>query len=580
MKTILKVSSFVLVFGFMSFGLFNFTHAEDVVAADLTSFEPMTLTVVNNVVGGTAASADFTITVTGGNATPGSFAGSDTPGTDVSVDAVSAYTVLASGPTNYTTDYSPDCNTTSVNNFHPKTCTVTNTFVTPPAECQNLPATGTVTEGNATLTVPEGACPIEVSFSSYDLPGGSMLPYENQILKDNITSTYEPGTYVIGPLELACNWQTDLYTGPVQEHLLPGAGHDQTNSLFITYDFAENQICTPNPAHLNVIKHVIGGTKVAANFQITVTGAGALPATFAGSETGTDVALTPASTYSVVEGAHDGYNVSYSEGCNGTSINEFHPSTCTITNTVILNPTDTPPTTIRTTKVICNAETDLPNWSGTNMTITGSTATDYVASHPNCHLAPDWQFQVRYWGPSDNPNLNLSANTQDPGGSFVGEAETPWTTISGVTNANGVLTTTFDPNNVWHFWVREVLKDGYIPFGGETGNLPGSDVSAEMYCHTDVLNYDNFERVDGPFTGGETFNCVAFNVPKVIIDVCPNIEGNQSIIPDDQHLDDEGNCVDDEITTRRHRSGGGSSGGRAAPVGEVLGAEAPIAPQV
>jgi uncharacterized repeat protein (TIGR01451 family) len=34
---------------------------------------------------------------------------------------------------------------------------------------------------------------------------------------------------------------------------------------------------------------------------------------------------------------------------------------------------------------------------------------------------------------------------------------------------------------------------------------------------------------------------------KEALDVCPNIEGDQAEIPDGQHLDDQGNCVNDEI---------------------------------
>jgi hypothetical protein len=59
--------------------------------------------------------------------------------------------------------------------------------------------------------------------------------------------------------------------------------------------------------------------------------------------------------------------------------------------------------------------------------------------------------------------------------------------------------------------MREVLQDGYLPFTYGPGNRDNSnDVSAEFYCHTDVLNYDNYDRIDG-IAVDKTYYCVAFN---------------------------------------------------------------------
>lgn len=79
------------------------------------------------------------------------------------------------------------------------------TSVVSAADCVNLPVTGTVNDGNATLVVPANACPVEVSFTSYEHAPGSLQPFENQTVVQNITNTYGPGTYQIGPLTLACN---------------------------------------------------------------------------------------------------------------------------------------------------------------------------------------------------------------------------------------------------------------------------------------------------------------------------------------------------------------------------------------
>ena len=171
-----------------------------------------------------------------------------------------------------------------------------------------------------------------------------------------------------------------------------------------------------------------------------------------------------------------------------------------------LNCGNPPPTggenaTLSITKIVCPSEADLPNMSG-GADITSTTAANFLAQHPTCRLEPNWKFQGAYRGPNSDVD-----NPAYPGDAFIGEAGSPWTTIPGSTNANGVLTVSFNVNAVWHIWVREVLKDAYIPFAS-------NGVSAEMYCADDVLNYDNIEKIDGPFTAGSTINCVAFNVAE------------------------------------------------------------------
>jgi uncharacterized repeat protein (TIGR01451 family) len=87
-------------------------------------------------------------------------------------------------------------------------------------------------------------------------------------------------------------------------------------------------------ATLTVIKHVINDDEtadnVAGDFTISVTGTNVSDDSFPGSETGTVITLD-AGAYSVEEGAHDGYGVTYSEDCSGT-IAAGDEKTCTITN--------------------------------------------------------------------------------------------------------------------------------------------------------------------------------------------------------------------------------------------------------
>ncbi|KKI91060.1 hypothetical protein WQ54_16945 [Bacillus sp. SA1-12] len=87
-----------------------------------------------------------------------------------------------------------------------------------------------VEAGTATFTVPEGIRPLEISFSSYVYPEGTVpeedgKPYEGQRVYDSFTDVYGPGTYTI-TVDIPENelWQTDLYLGCVIEEL-PEGGH-------------------------------------------------------------------------------------------------------------------------------------------------------------------------------------------------------------------------------------------------------------------------------------------------------------------------------------------------------------------
>lgn len=163
---------------------------------------------------------------------------------------------------------------------------------------------------------------------------------------------------------------------------------------------------------------------------------------------------------------------------------------------------------LHTVKIVCDDESYLPNWGeGTHADITADTAADFLtevnAGHetPVCHLAPDWQFQ---WVTNAVSALNPGDND--------GIATAPWHT-TGVTGVDGSVETNIPVGD--KVWVREVLKDGYVPFaGGSAVEDESGDVdSAEIYCATDVLNYDNWDWID-PVEADEDYYCVAFNAPQ------------------------------------------------------------------
>lgn len=175
-----------------------------------------------------------------------------------------------------------------------------------------------------------------------------------------------------------------------------------------------------------------------------------------------------------------------------------------------------PAATIIAHKIVCKTEEDLPNWGDHNEVtkIDESTAEKFVnKSEGSCWFEEGFDFQ---WAPG-NTSINYT------GQSNQGDLGSPWETFS-PTDSDGKATLTLtaeELDNQSHIWIHEVWSDDYIPF---TGQNTDQNVSAEIYCHTDVLNYDNFERVDG-ISVDNTYYCVAFNV-----EVAPEIESCEPIV--------------------------------------------------
>ncbi|HEX9594591.1 MAG TPA: right-handed parallel beta-helix repeat-containing protein, partial [Candidatus Saccharimonadales bacterium] len=171
------------------------------------------------------------------------------------------------------------------------------------------------------------------------------------------------------------------------------------------------------------------------------------------------------------------------------------------TNVVCEEPEQRPKAKVIAHKIICSDEAYLPNAGATRYLkpITASTAMDWVnASQGNCQFSEDWSFQ---WTYDSNGYL---------GGDHYGEAGDEWTTF-GPTDDDGMAMTFVDlSNQVGRIEMREILQEGYIPFSDTNNN----DVSAEFYCNADAGNYDNWDWITNPESGG-TYYCVAWNVPEV-----------------------------------------------------------------
>lgn len=179
---------------------------------------------------------------------------------------------------------------------------------------------------------------------------------------------------------------------------------------------------------------------------------------------------------------------------------EAEASTTTEVNPIACEPVEKPVTVIAN-KIVCDSEDLLPNWGNGGPNIDATTAQNWVDTHEGCRFVEGWEFQ---WGPQ---------NSYDPGDVLVGPANAPWVTMP-PTDANGktsVALTAEDIAGSGYLWFREVLQEGYIPFThGQNNNSNIDDVSAELYCNVDVLNYDNYDRIDGVELG-QTYYCVGFN---------------------------------------------------------------------
>ncbi|MBP6904954.1 MAG: hypothetical protein KBB91_02765, partial [Candidatus Pacebacteria bacterium] len=187
--------------------------------------------------------------------------------------------------------------------------------------------------------------------------------------------------------------------------------------------------------------------------------------------------------------------------------------------------------TVTATKIVCDSETDLPNWatSGTAPEeITADTATNWIAEHSDtCRLERGWDFQ---WG---------DQSTEYPAGGDTYVGVMPgYETFGNPTDGSGKTTVVIPVADITQLHFAEVQKDGYIPFTSQA--FPGNtkDVSAEFYCMTDIANYDNYEGLGMPEDGTEIvpnkhYYCVAWNVLKSAqeeVKQCDVVSDTSSII--------------------------------------------------
>jgi hypothetical protein len=269
--------------------------------------------IVTNDSGGTKHATDFSFSVNGGASTAFLQDGSDVDAgkNTLSVNA-GTYNVVETGTpiSGYDTSYS-GCASISLANGATATCTITNND-----QAATLIVKKVVINDN-------GGTKHATDFS-FALNGGASTAF----LQDG--SDVDAGKNTLS---------VSAGSFSVVESGLPISGYSTSSSgCSGTIANGETKTCTitnnDQAATLIVIKHVVnnnGGSKVAADFTMSVTGTNVSSSSFAGAESpGTTVTLD-AGSYSVDEGAHVGYDKSLSADCSGT-IAVGQSKTCTITN--------------------------------------------------------------------------------------------------------------------------------------------------------------------------------------------------------------------------------------------------------
>src|SRR3989344_1712008 len=137
--------------------------------------------------------------------------------------------------------------------------------------------------------------------------------------------------------------------------------------------------------------------------------------------------------FQTVYGAPGNYTVTVFKTWYGND-----PDSCHVTVEEASPPPQT--ATISAKKIVCDSEADLPNWGAGGPDITSSTASTFLNTHPNCHLA-NWTFE---W----TPEGVYKPGDEDLSG---GAGWTSFTSSATIPTGSRI-------------WVREQFNDNYIPF--------------------------------------------------------------------------------------------------------------------
>ncbi|PIZ85825.1 hypothetical protein COX94_02015 [Candidatus Nomurabacteria bacterium CG_4_10_14_0_2_um_filter_33_9] len=227
----------------------------------------------------------------------------------------------------------------------------------------------------------------------------------------------------------------------------------------------------PDPATLHVIKTVInnnGGTAIASDFTIDVSGTNVSPSSFSGSAAGVDVTLD-AGSYAVTETSLPGYLQSGSSGCSGT-IAAGETKTCTMTNDDIANATvivgiPVVPPLIHVTK-IPNPLVLYPE--GGMVTYTNKVTNPGIVALSNVHLIDDKCSPVKYVSGDTNSNSKLDITETWTYTCSTNLTKTTVNTVTASGDANGLTARDFAIATVVVTAVPKLPNTGLPPNENDT----------------------------------------------------------------------------------------------------------------
>ncbi|MBI5654537.1 DUF11 domain-containing protein [Candidatus Uhrbacteria bacterium] len=285
-----------------------------------------TLMVIKQVVNddsGTKSPGDFTLTVNGTNPSQTSFAGS-TSGVSVTLDAGS-YTVDENADSGYAKSLGANCSGTLAAG-DTKTCIVTN---------DDIYTATTATLTVIKLVVNDDNGKKEPSDFKLDVSGTSPLPASFDGSSSGTTVVLGAGSYSVTE-KGGGNYDASYSAGcsgtiaagesrtctVTNDDRKPGGGGGGGGGGF--------EATTGTLTVIKLVKNDYGGTKLAGDFTLTVSGTSPSLSSFAGSSSGSVVVLG-AGAYQVDEIEDSAYAKSLGAGCTGT-LAAGESLTCTVTN--------------------------------------------------------------------------------------------------------------------------------------------------------------------------------------------------------------------------------------------------------
>ena len=307
-------------------GSVNLDANETVVCTITNTYVPPapttgTLKVIKTVVGSEDAPSTFTLNVSGSNASPSSFPGSNA-GTDVTIDINSEYSVSEDAVENYTVTYSEFCSGKMTANG--ATCTVTNTYQAPPPE---EPTTGSLTVVKVVINTDGGTAQV----SSFPLFIG-----QTQVTS-GVASVLSAGTYTVSETSSAS--YVASFSGDCDASGIVTLAVNDIKTCTITND--DVPVAAPpsggggggSSGTLTVVTNVINddnGTALPSSFLMTVGDGISTSSTFGGVSTpGFSLSYAPGA-YVVNSSINPAYARSMSPSCSGT-ITNGQSVTCVVT---------------------------------------------------------------------------------------------------------------------------------------------------------------------------------------------------------------------------------------------------------